>query len=90
MMLKDQSEMEILRQKNPKLAEFIDQWKSKYANRVFDLENNVADQADFAEGMMEMARHMAVSMKTADLKVHVCNDGVTGLEVNGRTNAYVS
>jgi hypothetical protein len=75
--------MEILRQKNPNLAEFIDQWKSKYANRVFDLENNVADQADFAEGMMEMARHMASGMKSADLSLTVCNDGVAGLEVSG-------
>ena len=77
------SDLEILRQKNPNLAEFIEQWRNKYGNRVFDLENNVADQADFAEGMMEMARHMASGMRSADFTLKVCNEGVTGFEVSG-------
>ena len=76
-------DLEILRQKDPNLADFIEQWRSKYDGRVFDLENNVADQADFAEGMMEMARHMANGLVSADITLDVCNDGVTGLEISG-------
>ena len=76
------SDTEILRQKNPQLADFIDQWRSKYGNRVFDFEN-IVDQADFAEGMMEMARHMTSGMRSADFMLKVCNDGVAGLEVSG-------
>lgn len=76
------SDLEVLRQKNPNLASFIEQWRGKYGNRVFNFEK-MSDQADFAEGMMEMARHMATCMQSASFNLNVCNDGVTGIEVAG-------
>lgn len=75
------SDKEILKQKNPQLAEFIEQWQAKY-DKTFDLTTKEG-QAIFYEGILEMARHMAIDLKSVTLKIDVCNEGVSGLNVHG-------
>lgn len=65
---------------NPVLAEFCDRWATKYA-RAYDL-SNPSDQADFYEGVLEMARQMAVGSKTGDLYLSVCPEGPCSLKVS--------
>ena len=71
-------DMTILRQKQPAIAEFIDDWKKRYEGRQFDLTNE-ADQADFYEAMVEMSRHMAHVGGKATLSTIVNNEGVDTL-----------
>jgi len=75
------SDVEILRQKDPNLADLIDQWRAKFQGRPFDLTKE-ADRADFYEGIMEMTRHIASGSASGMLHLTVCNDGVTGLSVS--------
>ena len=71
---------EILRQKNPTLADLVDRWNSRY-NKSFDL-TSTKDQADFYEGVLEMARHMASSSNTGRLELTVSPDGPVALRLN--------
>lgn len=74
-------EMTVLRQKNPAIAGFLDQWKSKYEKRRFDLTKE-SEQADFYEAMLEMARHIAHVADGATLDTIVSIEGVNTLYVN--------
>ncbi len=74
-------DMTVLRLKNPAIAEFLDQWKSKYEKRRFDLTKE-SDQADFYEAMLEMARHIAHVADSATLDTIVSIEGVNMLYVN--------
>jgi hypothetical protein len=71
---------EILRQKNPALADFTERWQSRYS-RSYDL-SSTSDQADFYEGVLEMARHMASASKTGRLELSVSPDGPAGLKLD--------
>jgi hypothetical protein len=71
---------EILQQKNPSLADLVQRWHSKYANRSYDL-TSARDQADFYEGVLEMARHMASASSTGQLQLNVGPNGPNGLQM---------
>jgi len=71
---------EILRQRKPELAELLDRWQGKY-QRTFDLKE-AAEQAAFYEGVLEMARLLAVASKSATARVSLSIDGVTGLSIS--------
>jgi hypothetical protein len=72
--------MEILRQKNPSLADLTERWQNKYS-RAYDL-SSTRDQADFYEGVLEMARHMASASTTGRLELSVSPDGPSCLKLN--------
>jgi hypothetical protein len=69
------SETTILRERNPAVAEFYEHWKARY-QRNYDF-SKTEDQADFYEGMTEMARHIATNSAGAFLQSQVSNSGVT-------------
>ena len=71
---------QILRQKNPTLADLVDKWNSRFA-KSYDF-NSTKDQADFYEGVLEMARHMASASSTGRLELEVSPDGPTSLKLN--------
>ena len=71
-------EMTVLRQKEPAIAEFLDDWRSRYEHRQFDFSNET-DQADFYEAMTEMARHVAQVAGSATLSSLVSVSGVDTL-----------
>lgn len=73
------SDMDILREKDPQKAEFLDQWMGKY-QRHLDL-SEPANQATFYEGMLEMARHVAASAGGAMMSIQVSTEGVSRLSV---------
>lgn len=75
------SDIEILRQKDPELADFIERWRSKYG-RTFDLSDD-REQANLYEGLLEMGRHVATASEgNATVSLSVNNNGVTGLIVD--------
>lgn len=71
---------ETLQQKNPALSDLVDRWHSKYGNRSYDL-TSVRDQADFYEGVLEMARHMASASSAGQLQLNVGPSGPNGLKL---------
>lgn len=71
---------EILRQRKPEIADWLERWQNKY-QRVFDLKDP-AEQAAFYEGVLEMARHLAVASETATARVALSAEGVTGLTIS--------
>jgi hypothetical protein len=71
---------EVLRQKNPSLADLVDRWNSRF-KRSYDF-TWTRDQADFYEGVLEMARHMASASSTGQLELSVSPDGPTSLKLN--------
>lgn len=77
---KDYHENQILRQKNPDLANLLDRWVDKY-ERSYDL-SSVRDQADFYEGVLEMARHMASASSTGRLNLAVGPSGPNELKLS--------
>jgi len=74
------SDLEILKQDNPDLVQLLERWRSKY-ERSFDLKDP-AEQATFYEGVLEIARHMAVTAETGTAKLTVSNVGVAGLTLS--------
>ena len=70
---------ELLEQRNPDIAAFVRYWEGKY-NRTIDL-NNSAEQANFYEALVELARHVAVASDSVTLDLHTSVDGVSGLRV---------
>ena len=75
------SDLEVLKQRKPAIAEFIEQWRKKYENRVFDFKKET-EQADFYEAMLEMARHIAHTADSAKL--------VTAASVDGMSTVYAN
>lgn len=73
------SDTTILREKKPAVAEFVEQWRSKY-QRQYDF-SKTEDQANFYEGMLEMARHIATNNAGADLSAQVSTMGVSSVPV---------
>lgn len=73
------SDTTILRTKKPAVADFIDQWRAKY-QRQYDF-TKTEDQADFYEGMLEMARHVATNNNGAGVQVTASTEGVSGVQV---------
>lgn len=74
------SDLEILKQNKPKVADLLERWRSKY-ERTFDLKDP-AEQASFYEAVVEMARHMAVAAETGTAKLTASNEGATGLIIS--------
>ena len=72
---------EILKQKNPALAQLVERWQTKYGNRVYDL-TSIREQADFYEGVLEMAKHMAAASSTGRLELTVSSSGPSGLKLD--------
>jgi phosphoglycolate phosphatase-like HAD superfamily hydrolase len=68
---------EILRQRKPEVAQFVERWQSRY-QRTFDLKDP-GEQATFYEGVLELARHLAAASESATARVSLSVDGVTGL-----------
>jgi hypothetical protein len=74
------SDIEILKEKNPSVAEFVESWRRKY-QRGYDF-SRVEDQAIFYEGMLELGRHIPLHSGTASLSVHANTCGVGQVEVH--------
>jgi len=72
--------IEILRNKNASLADLTERWRSRYS-RSYDL-SSARDQADFYEGVLEMARHMASASSTGRLELNISPDGPSCLTLN--------
>ncbi len=70
---------EILKQRKPDVAQFVDRWQQKY-QRTFDLKDQ-AEQACFYEGVLELARHLAAASQSATARISLSIDGVTGLTI---------
>lgn len=73
------SDTTILRQNDPATAEFIDRWRAKY-RKNYDF-SKTEDQADFYEGMLEMARHIATHNSGAAVLCSASTRGVDLLSV---------
>lgn len=72
--------MELLIQNNPALSDLVTRWKSKY-ERSYDL-SSVLDQADFYEGVVEIARHMAAASSSGRMELTVNPNGPCTLSLN--------
>lgn len=75
--------LEILKEKNPAVAEFLELWISKY-QKNYDL-SKPEEQATFYEGMLEIARFIAKNNQSAFLRCTPCSSGLSELIV-GATN----
>jgi len=64
---------------NPTLAETIENLKSAY-EKSYDF-SSVADQATFVEAVAEFAKTIALSGKSASIKVSVGSSGISTLVV---------
>lgn len=71
--------MEVLRQKDPQLAEFCQRWQAKYSG-MYEF-SNMESRATFYDAMIEMARHIGASSQGATVKLGVSNDGVDSLQI---------
>lgn len=74
------SDMEILKQNRPQVAEVLSQWRAKY-ERSFDL-SNPSEQANFYEAMLELGRHLASTSSSANIQLGVSNMGVDRVSVS--------
>ena len=81
---RDMSDTTILKEKHPEIAEFVEAWRSKY-ERNFDLSDEV-EKANFYEGMVEMAKHIATNADVVSLKSCISIDGVTMCSANAGTH----
>ena len=79
------SDLEILKQNKPAVAELVEQWRAKY-NKTFDL-TDPSQQADFYEGLVELGRHMASASVFGTLNAEVSVDGVCGLTITARPHS---
>jgi len=79
------SDTEILKQRRPEIAEFIEHWRSKY-QKNFDFSDS-KEQANFYEAMVELGRHLASTASSASLNVVVSNDGLCHVDVNSTPEA---
>jgi len=69
----------VLRQKNPEVANLVDQWCQRFQGRNFDL-NKIEDRADYVEAMTELARHIAMHSAVASMKISINTAGVSSYE----------
>ena len=74
------SDLTVLKEKNPAVAEFVQAWEAKY-QRTYDL-SEVGQQADFYEGVLEMARHVAKTNSGVTLKIGVSTTGVSEMLIS--------
>ena len=74
------SDMEILKQNKPEVAEVLAQWRRKY-ERGFDFSNS-AEQANFYEAMLELGRHLASTASSASIQLGVSNLGVDRVSIS--------
>ena len=65
---------------NPDVAELVERWNNRYA-KSYDL-SSVREQADFYEGVLEMAKHMASSSSTGQLSLTLGPSGPNELRLN--------
>lgn len=79
--MKHQKDLEVLRSRNADIAQYIEQWRNKYEGRSFDFKDD-KEQADFYEGVLEMARHIAHTSDRASLTLIPNNNGISSLYVN--------
>ena len=74
------SDMEILKEKRPEVAEVLAHWRSKY-ERGFDF-SNTSEQANFYEAMLELGRHLASTASSASISLGVSNQGVDRVNIS--------
>jgi len=73
------SDMELLKQTRPDVAEFLERWRERYGgDRNLEQES---DKAEFYEGVLELARHIAQTSTNATLHVDVSTEGVSGVRI---------
>jgi predicted trehalose synthase len=70
---------ELLRQTRPDVAEFVERWKKRHVGN-YNFEDE-AQQAEFYEGVLEIARHIAQASTNATLNVEVSTEGVSGVRI---------
>ena len=83
---KNMSDTTILRENNPETAQFVEAWRAKY-QRAYDFTDEV-EQANYYEGVVEMARHIATSGGSASLSAEVSTKGVS--EVRSLASPYTN
>lgn len=69
--------VEPMREKNPKDAEFVEQWQSNF-ERDYDFSKQ-EEQANFVEALQTMASFLANRNKNATVRLSLGSDGVTAL-----------
>jgi hypothetical protein len=75
------SDMDLLRDKKPEMAKFLEQWKKKYENKSFDLKDE-AQAATFYEAMLEVTRAITGSSQNTKLTLLTNNEGINTLYVH--------
>jgi len=73
------SDLTILKDRKPAIAEFVERWRFKY-QRAYDF-SKIEDQAIFYEGLVEMGRHLPLNAQFGQAAVTVNVEGVEGLQV---------
>jgi len=74
------SDLDLLKEKEPAIAEFVADWRNKFA-RTYDL-SDTSEKANFYEGLSEMAKHIASLSDGASIAVDVSVDGVSGVRIS--------
>ncbi len=73
------SDLTILDQNNPAVAEFVESWRNMF-EKSYDF-SKTEDQATFYEGVMQMAKHVATTNATATLKTNVSSQAVSEIVI---------
>jgi hypothetical protein len=79
------SDLDILKQTNPDLGEYLECWRTHH-QRLYDL-TQITEQSNFHEAILDIARHMAKVSQNGNLSLQVSNNGVTGLVITVTPNA---
>lgn len=82
------ADTEIIKAKNANLGQWIEMWKKRYEKKYNF--SNINDQADFYEGITEMARHLAHASNGASLSLVLNQEGVTTVYVNAAPKLVTS
>ena len=71
------NDLEVLKQSNPELAEYLELWRSRHQKNFNFTE--MEQQSEFHEAVLDMARHMAETSESGSLTLEVSNSGAAGL-----------
>ena len=72
------SDIELLKQTRPDVAEFVERWRKRYAGNYNFEETR---QAEFYEGVVEIARHIAHAAMSASVDIDVSIEGVSSVRI---------
>jgi hypothetical protein len=76
---------EILKDRDPAVAEFIEAWRAKY-QRGYDF-RRVEDQAIFYEGLVELGRHIPLHSGMASIAVRANTHGIGQVDIHAHPKA---